>query len=81
MSEVDPDPYEPGAGQGESVVGGGQAPEPGDATAGGKHGQIGAAPSITSDEPDDGGPGYAVGGGSVDEEKDAPPVADPGPDA
>ena len=81
MSEVDPDPYETGEGQGEAVLGGRRAPEAGDPTDGGKHGQIGDAPSITSDEPDPGGPGYPVGGGSVVEEQNAPPVADPGPDA
>ena len=52
-----------------------------DPTDGGKHGEIGAAPSVTSDEPDHAGPGYPVGGGTVAEEDDAPPVADPGPDA
>ena len=81
MSEVDPDPYEPGEGQGESVLGGRQAPAAGDPTDGGKRGELGDAPSITSDEPDDGGPGYPVGGGSVEEEQNAPPVADPGPGA
>ena len=81
MSEVDPDPYEPGEGQGASELGGRPAPATGDPTDGGKHGEIGAAPSITSDEPDAGGQGYPVGGGSVAEETNAPPVADPGPDA
>jgi hypothetical protein len=81
VTEVDPDPYEPGEGQGEAVLGGRPAPEAGDPTHGGKHGQIGDAPSITSDEPDDAGSGYPVGGGSVEEEQNAPPVADPGPDA
>ena len=50
------------------------------ATAGGKRGEIGEAPSIAADEPDL-EPGYPVGGGSVTEEENAPPVADPGPDA
>jgi hypothetical protein len=81
VSEVDPDPYEPGEGQGDSVLGGHPVPEGGDPTDGGKHGEIGAAPSVTSDEPDHAGPGYPVGGGTVAEEDDAPPVADPGPDA
>jgi hypothetical protein len=81
VSEVDPDPYEPGEGQGDSVLGGHPVPEGGDPTDGGKHGEIGAAPSVTSDEPDHAGSGYPVGGGTVAEEDDAPPVADPGPDA
>ena len=80
MSEVDPDPYEPGEGQGESQLGGRDAPASGDPTDGGRHGEIGAAPSVTSDEPDDGS-AYPVGGGDVQEERNAPPVADPGPDA
>jgi hypothetical protein len=79
MSEVDPDPYE--ADQGKSELGGREAPGDGDPTDGGKHGEIGAAPSITADEPDPAGDGYPVGGGSVREEQDAPPVADPGPGA
>jgi len=79
MTEVDPDPYEPDAGQGESVLGGREVPGAGDPTDGGKHGEIGSAPSITADEPDDAGTGYPVGGGSVVEEQNAPPVADPGP--
>ncbi len=81
MSENDPDPYEPDEGQGTSVLGGRPVPDAGDPTDGGKHGEIGAAPSITSDEPDDGGSTYPVGGGRVEEERNAPPVADPGPDA
>jgi hypothetical protein len=80
VSEVDPDPYVPGEGRGESVLGGREAPEAGDPTEGGKRGEIGDAPSITSDEPDDGS-SFPVGGGSVVEEQNAPPVADPGPDA
>ena len=79
MSEVDPDPYEPGEGQDESSLGGHRAPGAGDPTAGGKQGEIGDAPSISSDEPDEAGSGYPVGGGSVAEEQNAPPVADPGP--
>jgi hypothetical protein len=81
VSEVDPDPYEPGAGPGEPVLGGHGVPGAGDPTDGGKRGEIGSAPSVTSDEPADDGPGYPVGGGAVGEEHDAPPVADPGPDA
>jgi hypothetical protein len=50
----------------------------GDPTRGGQDGEIGDAPSVTSDEPDAAGPGYPVGGG---EESDAPPVAAPGPGA
>ena len=75
MSEVDPDPTEPV--DGESMLGGRTAPAAGDPTDGGKHGEIGEAPSITSDEPDDGST-FPVGGR---EERDAPPVADPGPGA
>ncbi len=80
MSEVDPDPYEPGDGQENSVLGGRRVPATGDPTDGGKHGEWGDAPSITSDEPEDGS-AYPVGGGDVQEEKNAPPVADPGTDA
>ncbi len=80
MSEVDPDPYEPGEGQDEAQLGGRAAPAQGDPTDGGKRGAIGAVPSITTDEPDDGS-SYPVGGGSVSEEHDAAPVAEPGPDA
>jgi hypothetical protein len=80
VSENDPDPHEPDEGQGTSVLGGRRAPDAGDPTDGGKHGELGDAPSITSDEPDDGS-AYPVGGGSVTEERNAPPVADPGPDA
>ena len=76
MSEVDPDPYEEG--QGSSELGGHKAPEAGDPTDGGKHGEIGAAPSVTADEPDAAGDGYPVGGGAVREEQDAPPVDDQG---
>jgi hypothetical protein len=72
VTEVDPDPYEPADAQ---------VPETGDPTDGGKHGEIGSAPSIRSDEPDDSGPGYPLGGGEVGEEQDAPPVAEPGPGA
>ena len=75
MTEVDPDPYE---GQGESVLGDRTVPGNGDPTDGGKHGEIGSAPSIAADEPDEAGSGYPVGGGSVEEEQDAPPVTGPG---
>ena len=67
MSEVDPDPYEPGADRSEGD----------DPTQGGRTGEIGSAPSIAADEPDDGST-FPVRGGEV---TDAPPVADPGPDA
>jgi hypothetical protein len=80
VTENDPDPYEPDEGQGTSVLGGRKVPDAGDPTDGGRHGQLGDAPSITSDEPDDGS-SYPVGGGSVAEEPNAPPVAEPGPDA
>ncbi len=80
MSEVDPDPYEPGEGEGKSQLGGHPVPQAGDPTDGGKHGGIGAVPSITADEPDDGST-YPVGGGSVQEETNTPPVAGSGPGA
>jgi hypothetical protein len=80
VSEVDPDPYEPGGGRGQSELGGREVPASGDPTDGGKHGGIGDAASITADEPDDGS-SFPVGGGHVTEDEDAPPVADPGPDA
>ena len=76
MSEVDPDPYEDP--QGKPELGGREMPDAGDPTDGGRHGEIGEAPSIAADEPDPAGDGYAVGGGSAREEQDAPPVADPG---
>jgi hypothetical protein len=65
VSEVDPDPYEPAEGQGESQLGGREAPSAGDPTAGGKRGEVGDAPSISADEPDETAGGYPVGGGSV----------------
>ncbi len=80
MSEVDPDPYEPGEGHGTSSLGGSPVPEAGDPTDGGRTGELGAVPSITSDEPDDGGPSFPVGGGSVEEETNSPPLST-GPDA
>ena len=67
MTEVDPDPQ----GQEESVLGGREVPGAGDPTDGGKHGEIGEAPSIASDEPDAPSGGYPVGGGSVDPGTDA----------
>ena len=76
MSEVDPDPYE--GDQSKQELGGREAPDAGDPTDGGKHGEIGSVPSITADEPDPAGDGYPVGGGRVEEEQNAPPVADPG---
>jgi hypothetical protein len=80
MSEVDPDPNLPDEGQGHAELGGRGEPAAGDPTDGGKRGRIGEAPSITDDEPTD-GTRFPVGGGAVREESDAPPVADPGPDA
>ena len=80
MSENDPDPHLPDEGQGRSELGGRPEPDAGDPTLGGKRGEIGEAPSIASDEPDD-GEGYPVGGGLVTEEENASPVADPGPDS
>ena len=74
MSEVDPDPYEPGEGQGESQLGGHDVPAAGDPTGGGKRGEIGEVPSIEADEPGDGDQ-YPVGGGSVSEGRTAPPEA------
>jgi hypothetical protein len=65
VTEVDPDPYEPG--QVGAELGGRPVPEAGDPTDGGKRGEIGDAPSIASDEPDEAGQGY--------------PVADARPDA
>jgi len=80
VSEVDPDPFEPGEGSGESQLGEADVPADGDPTHGGKDGEIGEAPSVAADEPDDGSR-YPVGGGNVQEERNAPPVADPGPGA
>ena len=73
---VDPDPY----GDDEGVTLGGRAePADGDPTAGGKRGDIGETDGIAADEPTDGSH-YAVGGGRVEEESNASPVADPGPE-
>jgi hypothetical protein len=80
MSEVDPDPHVPDEGQGRSTFGGREEPGAGDPTEGGRRGEIGEAPSIAEDEPDDGS-SFPVGGGRVEDEKNASPVADPGPDA
>jgi hypothetical protein len=77
VTEVDPDPQD----HGESALGGREVPASGDPTDGGKRGEIGEAPSVAADEPDAAGSRYPVGGGSVTEEENAPPVADPGPDA
>jgi hypothetical protein len=71
MSEVDPDPYEPAEGQGDSQLGGRDVPADGDPTVGGKRGEVGDAPSISADEPDGTPGGYPVGGGSVDPGSDA----------
>jgi hypothetical protein len=79
MSENDPDPYLTDA-PSRSELGGVPQPDAGDPTLGGRRGQIGEAPGIAADEPDDGS-SFPVGGGDVTEEPDAPPVADPGPDA
>ena len=73
MTEVDPDPDDVGR----STLGGRPEPNAGDPTEGGKHGQLGETPSIAADEPSDGSPLMPRGV----EEPDAPPVADPGPDA
>jgi hypothetical protein len=81
MSEVDPDPYEPGGARRALDLGGAEAPDAGDPTQGGKRGEVGSVPSITRDEPDGPAQGYPVGGGRVTEETDAAPVADPGPGA
>jgi hypothetical protein len=76
MSENDPDPYDPDA-QSRSELAGVPQPDRGDPTQGGKRGAIGEAPGIADDEADDGST-FPVGGRDV---TDAPPVADPGPDA
>jgi hypothetical protein len=77
---VDPDPYEPGEGHGEAELGGRAVSGSGDPTEGGQRGEIGESGTVAADEPADGNR-YPVGGGNVAEEQDAPPVADPGPDA
>ena len=60
MSQDDPNPYEPGEGQGTSMLGDEKVDGTGDPTDGGKHGEIGEVSSIAEDEPDD---GQADGGG------------------
>jgi len=80
MSEVDPDPNLPDGGREVTELGGRAEPGTGDPTDGGKRGEIGETPSIARDEPTD-GTRFPVGGGSVREESDAVPAADPGPDA
>ena len=78
---VDPDPNDRAAAAEGSTFGGRQEPDPaGDPTMGGKRGEIGETDSIAEDESDDGST-MPVGGGSVSEETDASPVADPGPGA
>jgi hypothetical protein len=79
MSQTDPDPYDPDA-RSRSELAGVPEPDDGDPTLGGKRGQIGEAPSIVSDQPDDGS-AYPIGGDSVVRQSNDPPVADPGPDA
>jgi hypothetical protein len=69
VSEVDPDPNQPE----QTELGGRPVPGDGDPTRGGKDGAIGEAPSVAADEPSD-GTTFPVGGGSVTEERDAPPV-------
>jgi hypothetical protein len=81
MSENDPDPSLPDEGQGRSELGGRAEPATGDPTEGGRRGQVGEVPSVASDEPTDGGPALPPGGGRVEEDTDAAPVPDPGPDA
>jgi hypothetical protein len=80
---VDPDPTLPDEGAGGQELGGRGEPHEGDPTEGGKHGEIGEAPSIASDEPDDGGPALAPGGGHVDGGTDQVPASadPPGSDA
>jgi hypothetical protein len=73
VTEVDPDPQDAER----STLGGRPEPSAGDPTEGGKRGQIGEAASITADEPADGSVLLPAGVA----EPDAPPVADPGPDA
>ena len=80
MSEVDPDPHVPAEEQRSATFGGRDEPGGGDPTEGGRRGEIGDAPSIAADEPDDGST-FPPGGGRVEDETNAPPVADPGPDA
>ena len=76
---VDPDPADPAAAPEGTTLGGRPEPADGDPTAGGKRGDVGTTESIAADEPDDGS-SFPVGGGRVEEESNASPVADPGPD-
>ena len=76
---VDPDPFDPANGPEGTTLGGREEPSEGDPTAGGKRGDIGTTDSIAADEPDDGSH-YGVGGGSVGEEPNAVPHAQPGPE-
>ena len=76
---VDPDPDDPAGQEAAAGFGGREEPATGDRTAGGKRGDIGTTDSIAADEPDDGS-SYPVGGGRVEEESNAAPVADPGSD-
>ena len=78
---VDPDPYDSGEQSRRSALGGREEPTDGDPTAGGKRGEVGQTGSVAADEPDDGGPAIAPGGGHVSEDSDAAPASDPGPDA
>jgi hypothetical protein len=75
---VDPDPTDPADQRPAAGFGGRDEPATGDPTAGGKLGDVGTTDSIAADEPDDGS-SYSVGGGRVEEEPNASPVADPGP--
>ena len=67
MTENDPAPCGPAEGQGRSALAGRPVPGTGAPPDGGKRGQIGEAPSIAADEPDDGGPTYPPGGGDITE--------------
>jgi hypothetical protein len=67
VTEVDPDPND----QGRPQLGGHDAPDAGDPTHGGRDGEIGEAPSVAADEPDETSGGYPVGGGSVDPGSDS----------
>ncbi|MGY1606844.1 MULTISPECIES: hypothetical protein [unclassified Geodermatophilus] len=78
MSENDPDPHLPDEGLGRSELGGRAEPDAGDPTDGGREGQIGTTPSIAEDEPDDGGPGYGIGGGREVDDTDFAPPSDSG---
>ncbi|WP_324273859.1 hypothetical protein [Blastococcus brunescens] len=79
MSENDPDPYEPDEGQGTSMLGGRRAPTPVIRPTAGSTASWGCAEHhLRRARRRLHLPG---GRGSVDEEENAPPVADPGPDA